>query len=259
MAKHSLRCGRAVALRRPLLAARLPAVVPGHPAGARSRTGSAPGLRRADHPAGGARLRDHREIASLRRSPQHGVRRAASALLVRATEFPGQRLLNAAHRPAGRGVAGRRRARPDPRLRPVRAGSAVGLTDAGIEIIYAVPGMVMATVFVSLPLVVRAVAPVLEEIGTEQEQAARPSVRQRSRPSAGSRCPTIRAAVAYGIVLSLARCIGEFGAVAVVVRARSSARPRRRRCSSQERYENYDQPAAYAAVVRPRDDARSSP
>ena len=91
-----------------------------------------------------------------------------------------------------------------------------GLADAGINVIYSLPGMIMATAFVSLPLVLREVVPVLEEEGIEQEQAARvlgANALQRFRRIT---LPTIRPALTYGIVLSLARCIGEFGAVKVV-------------------------------------------
>jgi sulfate/thiosulfate transport system permease protein len=90
------------------------------------------------------------------------------------------------------------------------------LEDHGFQVIYAKPGMVLATVFVSLPLVVRAVVPVLEQAGLEQEQAA-----SSLGASAAARfwritVPTIRVALTYGVVLSLARCLGEYGAVLVV-------------------------------------------
>ncbi len=91
-----------------------------------------------------------------------------------------------------------------------------GLANAGINIIFALPGMILATAFVSMPLVLREVIPVLEEEGIDQEQAAKvlgASAWQRFRRIT---LPVIRPALAYGIVLSLARCIGEFGAVRVV-------------------------------------------
>jgi sulfate transport system permease protein len=90
------------------------------------------------------------------------------------------------------------------------------LHNAGIDVIYALPGMVLATAFVSLPMVVREIVPVLDEEGIEQEQAARvlgANALQRFRRIT---LPTIKWALAYGIVLSLARSIGEFGAVKVV-------------------------------------------
>jgi sulfate/thiosulfate transport system permease protein len=91
-----------------------------------------------------------------------------------------------------------------------------GLAGAGFQIVYSLPGMIMATAFVSMPLVMREIIPVLEEEGVDQEQAAKvlgASAFQRFRRIT---LPIIRPALAYGIVLSLARCIGEFGAVKVV-------------------------------------------
>jgi sulfate/thiosulfate transport system permease protein len=90
------------------------------------------------------------------------------------------------------------------------------LSDIGIKVIFSTPGMVLATAFVSLPLVLREVLPVLQEEGLEQELAAR-----SLGASAGQRfwritLPTIRWALAYGVVLSIARSLGEFGAVRVV-------------------------------------------
>ena len=84
------------------------------------------------------------------------------------------------------------------------------------QVIGSLPGMVLATVFVSLPLVLRSVLPVLQEAGTEQEQAA--TSLGASWPVTFRRItlPTIRTALGYGIVLALARCLGEFGAVLVV-------------------------------------------
>ena len=86
----------------------------------------------------------------------------------------------------------------------------------GVDVVYAVPGMVLATTFVCLPLVVREIVPVLEEEGLEQDDAARvlgASALQRFRRIT---LPTIRWALSYGVVLTLARAIGEFGAVKVV-------------------------------------------
>ena len=168
----------------------------------------------------------------------------AAVLLVR-HEFPGRRLLNAA---IDLPIA----------VSPVVVGLALilvygkfepigrWLDHRGIGIIYAVPGMVLATVFVSLPLVVRAVAPVLEEIGTDQEQAARTLGASSWQTFARITLPGIRSAVGYGVVLSLARCIGEFGAVAVVS-GRIVGQTQTATLFVQEQFENFDQPAAYAA------------
>ena len=86
----------------------------------------------------------------------------------------------------------------------------------GIQIVFALPAMVLATIFVSLPFVVREVVPVLREIGTEQEEAA---WTLGASPLATFRritLPAIRWGVTYGVVLTTARCLGEFGAVSVV-------------------------------------------
>ncbi len=86
----------------------------------------------------------------------------------------------------------------------------------GIRIIYAVPGMVLATVFVSLPFVVREVAPVLIEVGDEQEQAAATLGATSWQTFWRVTLPSIRWGVAYGVVLTTARALGEIGAVLVV-------------------------------------------
>jgi sulfate transport system permease protein len=92
----------------------------------------------------------------------------------------------------------------------------VPLHNGGIEVIYAVPGMVLATTFVSLPLVVREVVPVLEDEGLDQDQAARVLGASALQRFVRITLPTIKWALAYGVVLSIARSIGEFGAVKVV-------------------------------------------
>jgi sulfate transport system permease protein len=74
----------------------------------------------------------------------------------------------------------------------------------------------MATAFVSLPLVIREVVPVLTEIGTEQEQAARSLGASGLQTFARITLPAIRWGLLYGVVLSLARSRGEFGAVKIV-------------------------------------------
>ena len=86
----------------------------------------------------------------------------------------------------------------------------------GLQVIYAPPGMIMATAFVSLPLVIREIVPVLHEIGTDQEQAARSLGASPVQTFARITLPAIRWALLYGVVLSLARSLGEFGAVKVV-------------------------------------------
>jgi sulfate transport system permease protein len=90
------------------------------------------------------------------------------------------------------------------------------LAQAGLQIVYALPGMVLATVFVSLPLVLREVVPVLEESGTEQEQAAKVLGASGLQTFRRVTLPIIAPALFYGVVVSLARAVGEFGAVKVV-------------------------------------------
>ena len=90
------------------------------------------------------------------------------------------------------------------------------LREIGFQVIYATPGMVLATAFVSLPLVVREVLPVLREIGTDQEVAARSLGANALQIFGRITFPAIRAALLYGVVLSIARSLGEFGAVRVV-------------------------------------------
>jgi len=138
-----------------------------------------------------------------------------SLLLVRYT-FPGRRLLNAmVDVPLS--------------VSPVVVGLALvlvyssrtgwlgaGLEQAGLQIIYAPPAIIMATAFVSLPLVIREVVPVLQEIGTEQEQAARSLGASSLQTFARITLPAIRWGLLYGVVLSLARALGEFGAVKIV-------------------------------------------
>ncbi len=86
----------------------------------------------------------------------------------------------------------------------------------GIRIIYAPTGMILATVFVSLPFVVREVAPVLIEVGDEQEQAAATLGASPWQTFWRVTLPSIRWGVAYGVVLTTARALGEIGAVLVV-------------------------------------------
>jgi sulfate transport system permease protein len=90
------------------------------------------------------------------------------------------------------------------------------LTAHGIQIIYAPLGMIIATVFVSLPFVVREVAPVLIEVGDSQEEAAATLGASSWQTFWRVTLPSIRWGVAYGVVLTTARALGEIGAVLVV-------------------------------------------
>ena len=90
------------------------------------------------------------------------------------------------------------------------------LAARGITVIFSVPGIVMASAAVSLPYVVREVLPVLQEIGTEQEQAARTLGAGSLTVFRRITLPNIRRGLAYGVTLTTARVLGEFGAVSVV-------------------------------------------
>jgi len=86
----------------------------------------------------------------------------------------------------------------------------------GVQVIFGLPGMVLATIFVTLPFVVREVEPVLHEIGTEQEQAASTLGASGWQTFWRITLPAIRWALTYGVVLTVARALGEFGAVIMV-------------------------------------------
>ncbi|GAB3742060.1 sulfate ABC transporter permease [Microlunatus parietis] len=90
------------------------------------------------------------------------------------------------------------------------------LENIGLQVIYAPLGIILATTFISLPLVVREIVPVLTELGTDSEQAARSLGASPLQTFARITLPAIRWALLYGIVLSLARSLGEFGAVKIV-------------------------------------------
>jgi sulfate transport system permease protein len=121
------------------------------------------------------------------------------------------------------------------------------LEDLGLQVIFAPPGMVMATTFVALPLVVREVVPVLEEIGTEQEEAAHSLGAGAWATFRRITLPSIRWAVVYGVALSLARSLGEFGAVKIVS-GNVAGRTRTATLVVEEKYLNFDQGGAYATA-----------
>src|SRR5947207_15403553 len=91
-----------------------------------------------------------------------------------------------------------------------------GLGSTGIRVVYAVPGMILATLFVTVPFVVRELVPVLRELGDEHEQAAYTLGAGPWRTFWSVTLPSIRWGVAYGVTLTVARSLGEFGAVLVV-------------------------------------------
>ena len=117
----------------------------------------------------------------------------------------------------------------------------------GHGIVFALPGMVLATIFVSLPFVVREVVPVLREIGTEQEQAAATLGASALQTFRRVTWPAIRWATAYGVVLTTARALGEFGAVSVVS-GRLAGQTESLTLYVQDRYQSFDTTGAYAAA-----------
>jgi sulfate transport system permease protein len=122
-----------------------------------------------------------------------------------------------------------------------------GLDEAGIQVIFASPGMVMATVFVALPLVIREVVPVLQEIGTEQEQASQSLGANALQTFRRITLPSIKWAVVYGVVLALARSLGEYGAVKVVS-GNVTGQSRTATMIVESKYQGFEQSSAYAVA-----------
>ena len=117
----------------------------------------------------------------------------------------------------------------------------------GLVVIFNSPGMIMATCFVALPLVVREVVPVLEEVGDDQEQAARSLGANALQTLRRITLPAIKWAVVYGVVLSLARSLGEFGALKIVsgnLTGRTQTAP----LVVEQKYNNFAQNEAYAVA-----------
>jgi sulfate transport system permease protein len=114
------------------------------------------------------------------------------------------------------------------------------------QVIFSLPGMVLATVFVSLPFVVREVVPVLREVGDEQEQAAATLGATSGQVFWRITLPAIRWGIAYGVVLTTARAIGEFGAVSVVS-GRIAGETQTLTLLVEQRFQNFDLAGAYAA------------
>jgi len=118
------------------------------------------------------------------------------------------------------------------------------LEHLGFKVVFAFPGMVMATVFVALPLMIREVVPVLQEIGDDQEQAARSLGANAVQTFRRITLPGIKWAVVYGVVLSLARSLGEFGAVKVVS-SNVAEDTQTATLLVQAKYEGFEQASAY--------------
>lgn len=121
-----------------------------------------------------------------------------------------------------------------------------GWIELPFQVIFSLPGIVLATVFVCLPFVVREVTPVLREIGDEQEQAATTLGANGWQTFRRITLPAIRWGIAYGVVLSTARAIGEFGAVSVVS-GKIAGETMTLTLLVEQRFTNYDLAGAYAA------------
>lgn len=122
------------------------------------------------------------------------------------------------------------------------------LAEAGIEVLFSAPGMILASIFVSLPFVVRETVPVLQEIGTEQEQAASTLGANAWQVFWRVTLPAIRWGVAYGVVLTTARVLGEFGAVTIVsgsITGQTQTLP----LFVEKQFEQFNYPGAYGASV----------
>lgn len=117
----------------------------------------------------------------------------------------------------------------------------------GFQVIFATPGLVMATAFVALPLVIREIVPVLREIGTDQEQAARSLGANGWQVFRRITLPGIKWALVYGVVLTLARALGEFGAVKVVS-GNVSGQTETATLVVEKNYLNFDQDGAYTVA-----------
>src|ERR1700679_1702682 len=123
-----------------------------------------------------------------------------------------------------------------------------GLAEAGIKILFSTPGIILACIFVSVPFVVRETVPVLQEIGTEQEQAAETLGANGWQTFWRVTLPAIRWGVAYGVVLTTARVLGEFGAVSVVS-GNISGETQTLPLFVEKNYENFNLPGAFGAAV----------
>ena len=119
------------------------------------------------------------------------------------------------------------------------------LEAAGFQVIFNSPGMILATCFVALPLVIREVVPVLAEIGDDQEQAARSLGASARQTFLRITLPSIKWAVVYGVVLSLARSLGEFGAVKIVS-GNFTGQTQTATLIVEQKYQNFEQSSEYA-------------
>ena len=117
-----------------------------------------------------------------------------------------------------------------------------------IKIIFAFPGMLLATIFVSMPFIAREVIPILDEMGTDQEEAARTLGASDWQIFWKVVVPNIRWGLLYGLVLTNARAMGEFGAVSVVsgnIASKTQSLP----LFVEQSYKQYETEVAYSAAV----------
>jgi sulfate transport system permease protein len=122
------------------------------------------------------------------------------------------------------------------------------LKNLDIQVLFSLSGMVLATLFVSLPFVAREVIPVLEELGSEQEEAARILGAKDFQIFWRVTLPNIKWGLLYGVLLTNARAMGEFGAVAVVsglIAGRTLTLP----TFVEQAYKNYQTEAAFGAAT----------
>ena len=122
------------------------------------------------------------------------------------------------------------------------------LMDSGIRVIFAWPSMVLATIFVSLPFVVREVVPVLQEVGVEQDQAAHTLGASTWQTFWRITLPAIRAGVTYGVILTTARALGEFGAVSIVS-GKIAGRTSTLTVHVEEQFQQFDLIGAYTSSL----------
>ena len=122
------------------------------------------------------------------------------------------------------------------------------LMDSGIRVIFAWPSMVLATIFVSLPFVVREVVPVLQEVGVEQDQAAHTLGASTWQTFRRITLPAIRAGVTYGVILTTARALGEFGAVSIVS-GKIAGRTSTLTVHVEEQFQQFDLIGAYTSSL----------